>query len=585
MLYAQVIVKKKTRVEELTYSISAPIIPFIRVGSLVTVPLRSGVVEAVVVGFRRTVPRELREKIRPMASVVKDRPVYSENQIRVIEALAAQTGASLAEVAFHALREPLVESGAVEPVAVSRPVFLQAVLADRVARYRQLLEKLPAGRTALFIFAQSSMAEFFYTGLPAKLQTQVVLDDGTAGQRKKREKLQATGDLRAVVGTIGTAFWPLQPGDTLVVDQPDHIGAISGQRPFLSTKQIAITRSQVENLRLILGDTLVAIEDIPQLQAKIWRMQAVASMPPDFLIASRQRSPELLLPSLKDRLAAVVAGDKKVLLFVLSRGWASALICRDCSHVFTCAKCGRTAAIHGQKLSCPACAHAASLPIACPNCRSSRLGHVGEGVAQVAATVAKTWPVASLQQLSSDQPIFDATAQITVATEKILSFPAAAFDELLVVSADRLLSGVELDGQWRLASDLLELASRVKSVAIQTYFPDSPLWQTISSGQLRPFYERELTARRQLLLPPYGLIFQVLGQAATSSALLAEAERVAQVVESFFPTVSVTIPSNTQKIGRDYHLSIQGYLPQAKVTSAQKSRLRHLIPPAWFVKW
>ena len=102
MLYAQVIVKQRTQVSELTYALSAQIVPYVRVGSLVLVPLRRSQVLGIVVGFSRSVAKEMRPNIREIIKMDKNTEVYSAAQIEVIHNLATHYAASLAEVAFHA---------------------------------------------------------------------------------------------------------------------------------------------------------------------------------------------------------------------------------------------------------------------------------------------------------------------------------------------------------------------------------------------------------------------------------------------------------------------------------------------------
>lgn len=579
MLYAQVIVKKKTQVEELTYRIPPVIIPVIRVGSLVAVPLRRQVVPAVVVKFVRTVPNALKPRLREIVGMNKEGAPFSDRQIAVIERLAQQFGASLAEVAFHALGEPNTLPSRIAPHTKAH--FIQGVYASRRAQYQELLLKNTQSRF-LFIFAQAAYAEDFFHSLPPSLQEVVVLNDQTAGSRNKTAELRQGNRLRALIGTLGSAFEPLAAGDFLVVDQPSHIGSVSGQRPFLSSLAIGQARSMVEMIQLIVGDTLVPIEQLLLLRKGYWRLTALAPNHLPVFVSDRRRSRDLLLPSIQTVINERLEKGERVLLLVATRGWATAMVCRDCGQVEGCTVCGRTVVVRDSALICPCCGSSQPKATRCPSCKSTNLAPVGEGVSQVVDALRQLFPSRTVAELSSDQPKLQVRADITVATEKILSFPRAMFDEVVVVNMDRLISGSHLGGSYQLLAMLLELQARSGHLSVQTYLPEHPVWQTLGSHQLRPFFQQELTLRRELKLPPFGSVFRLVGQARSLAELEDQAEKVSETMLKHLPSGELSYLTIGQKTGPFFHGYVQVLTPLT-LTTQLKRQLNQALPPSWYL--
>ena len=526
MLYAEVIVKQRTQVQKLTYALSAKIIPYIKVGSPVLVPLRQKSIIGVVVGFSRSVPREIKTGVREIIKLADNGSVYSASQIEVIRRLAQQYSAPLAEVAFHALGLPQFLPDSAKK-RFTKPVVLTGSWSARLDAYCRIIAK-SSGRT-LIIFAQNAFATSFQGFIETLKHSYRIYPIKRFGGKKRTIKLVklVRGDERAVlIGTLGDAFFPLQAEDMIIIDQPYHLGAKSQLRPFMTARRIAMVRARVENLHLVLGDTLVSPEDLLLVKDKQFQMATAKHARHELTIIDRRGQKESIAPSLLEEIENSVKARRKILVLVLARGWASALVCQECGHIFTCPNCNRTPGVRGEKLLCNYCARAVELPRLCPDCRSLNLKPVGEGVSAVKNFLSNRFPGVNVSELSGDQPIVDAKAQIVVATEKIFSFPDVTFDTTFIINADRLLSGIHLDGAWRLLGYLIELQNRSKQIVVQTYFSDSAVWTAASTGNVRTFFEKELTNRQHLRLPPYGAVISVRGMASTTEKLFEQAKEV-----------------------------------------------------------
>lgn len=580
MLYAEVMVKQRTQVQELTYGLNAQILPYVKVGSPVIVPLRRKSVVGVIVGFSRSVPREVKAGVREIIKLADNGSVYSASQIEVIHRLALHYSAPLAEVAFHALDLPQFLPYSTKE-RFTKPVVLTGSWSARLDAYRRIIAK-SSGRV-LLIFAQNSYLDSFsrfVRGSNPSYRLYPIREFG--GKRGMNELMKfVKKDNRAVlIGMLGDVFFPLRSGDFIIIDQPYHVGAKSQLRPFMTARRIAMVRAQVENLQLVLGDTLISPEDLLLVKDKQLRMASAKHTRHELTIIDRRGQKEPIVPSLLEEIESSIRARRKILVLVLARGWASALVCRDCGHVFGCSNCKRTASVHSQELRCGYCSTNVELPKACPACQSEKLKPIGEGVSAVKRYLADHFPSAKVAELSGDQPILDPVTRIVVATEKIFSFPDAVFDQVFVINADRLLSGVHLDGVWRLLGYLIELQSRSKNISIQTLFPNSIVWAAASSGNVRPFFSQELANRQQLNLPPYGAVIVVRGSAGTTEKLFAQTEKITDEILKVLPKADISYPEVDDRSGGNYHGHITIYLPKPPQNSL-KNKLATVLPPSW----
>lgn len=574
MLYADVIIKHRSQVEELTYAVPATMVPYIRSGSLVLAPVRRRVVPGVVVSLRRTIAKSLRPKVKNLHDIDRQSQLSSA-EIEVLRELADYYGASLAEVAFHALDQRVTKSASDHKAYAFKATFIQSSTQSRFRAYCQLIKRYPRS-TFLCVFAQRSFAEAFIAE-SASEGLNVLFDDRTVRFRKAAQTIVTTGHQLIVAGTSSSIFFPLEAGDGMIIDQPGHIGSKQQQRPYMRTATIARVRSKHELLRVVFGDDLIAVNDLPKLQRQEWQLISRPSRPVQLTVSSRLRFPNLLLPSVIDGLRTAVAAGERVLVLVLARGWASAYLCQNCGHLFRCGNCYQTLAVDNNFLVCRYDGTTYPIPQVCSDCDGQELREVGEGVARVRAEIERVLPAAKVTELSNDQPNL-APSGIIVATEKVLGFPLERFDSVICASIDRLLTGIELNDRWYLLKMLRTLSATTNNLQVQTFFPDDPIWSSVT-GNPRRFFVGELSDRQRLSLPPFGVFFEVVGQGSNAKELSAEADRVAKLVKTQISSTIVGSPAISAKGSGRWRGSI--FCSVKRLTVQQKRKLGQSLPPSW----
>ncbi len=583
MLYTAVIIKQRSKAETLTYAVPAQIVPYIGVGSLVLVPVRNKILKGVVTELLSRVSGDLKTKIRPIDKLANRQPIISSKQIEVMKRLADHYCTSLAEVAFHALgpisSKILQSPPSMAGMAPFKPIFIRGTWSSRVGQYRRLIIHSSQERKWLIIFAQNSFAQDFYQLIKSDLGKAVVLykSDTEISKQKAVE-----GSVRCIVTTAQGAFLPRRSDDVIIVDSPTQLGHFSNQRPFMSTAGIARIRAQSENLRLMYGDVLPSLELAKEILGRSITLAKQTSQIKPLTIISRTGSNQILQPTIVATVKKAIAQNKRVLLMVLAKGWASALYCLDCQSVIRCPNCQNVMSVGQEKLICQYCAHQSLKPTHCPICHKTNLKSVGEGASQVKSAVGDEIKQAKIVEISSNTDNRPDEGEIIVATEKIFSFPSWHFNLIILASIDRLLTNSQLNQVWKLYGYIRELQARSEQIMVQTYLPDHPIWSWLAHDNDWPFLKSELNTRQRLNLPPFGSIINLRGQLRSQRQLDQEKNTVVELIGKILPKASIgewklSIAESSYNVETAIMLTSQPIRSKLKELAVQLPLAWHLV--------
>lgn len=584
MVYADVVVGVRGSSEELTYAVPAKIIPYIRVGSLVTVPVRRRLIRAVVVKIHQRVDSTLKEKLREIYSIDKTHPGISPAQLETATNLAKKYLTNVSDVVFRWLtslrpiatgtllseRVPLairVEKPK-ETVSVS---YLQGAWLQRIEFYSQQADKF---QETLIIFPTNAHLESFLKNYSGKLET-IALD----GSARVRKKILSLRESAIFLGTVGDCFFPIRRSGLIIVDQPEHLGSKYSNRPYLKAVDVARERAKNEGLSLIVGQPIFSFSQIQDAQTNKTPLQSLPISSPEVIVVSRVGAKELLVESIRDRIKENISKKLQTVVFVASKGWSTGLFCKNCQQMFSCQSCARVIGADSEQLICRYCGYTAKKPNICLNCRRAELVEVGEGIDKYADEVKKAFPESSTQVVAGYNGNFKAGVDITLATEKLLSCPDAIFDELVIASADRALTGSILDDSWRLLSAIRELSAKAKAVVIQTYLIDHPVWAAVNPQNLRAFFASELSERKKYRLPPFTLELTLVGQQSSEKSLIEQLEKLEKVLDHKFPMADYS-SSVAQVASGQFQSEISIILPR-NVYLLAVNTLAETIEPNW----
>ncbi len=371
-----------------------------------------------------------------------------------------------------------------------------------------------------------------------------------------------SGEITCVAGARSALFLPFPDLGLIVADEEHDASYKQDDRVNYQGRDMAVVRARLGQIPLILASATPSIESIVNVQrgryghVRLAERFAGAHLPRIEAIDLRADKPERgrwLSPPLVAAVTETLAAGEQALLFLNRRGYAPLTLCRACGHRLECPQCDSYLVEHRfrAKLLCHHCGFSLPAPEICPKCSAE--GHItafGPGIERVAEEVAERWPEAKTALLSSDlvptlkalratiETIASGEARIIIGTQLVAKghhFPRLAL--VGVVDGDLSLAQADLRAAERTFQLLNQVTGRAGRAStsgrgmIQTHLPEHPVMQALISGDRELFYAREIEARREARMPPFGRLAAVIVSAKSK----AEAESYARALSRAAP--------------------------------------------------
>ena len=458
----------------------------------------------------------------PRGKPPSPKPDFAPPDLSVAQAYAA-----------HALRERVAAGGfsvsLIDGVTGSgkTEVYFEAV-AECLRQHRQALILLP--EIALTNqFLQRFEARF--GSRPQEWHSAIA-----PGERARIWRGVADGDAKVVAGARSALFLPFADLGLIVVDEEHDTAFKQEDRVNYQGRDMAVVRASLTAASVVLSSATPSLESVANVQSGRYahlilpQRYAGALMPEIAAIDLRREPPERghwLSPPLLAAMTETLERGQQSLLFLNRRGYAPLTLCRKCGHRIECPQCSATLVEHRfrQQLNCHHCGFTVPLPKTCPKCgEEGSLVPCGPGVERVAEEVAERFPGVATAILSSDlvpgiralrdiiEKIARGDAPIIIGTQLVAKghhFPHLA--TVGVVDGDLSLAS----GDPRAAERTFQLLAQVTGRAgredgvkgrgyIQTHLPEHPVMQAIIANDRDSFIEREIEARREAAMPPFG---------------------------------------------------------------------------------
>lgn len=403
-------------------------------------------------------------------------------------------------------------------------ILIDGVLDYRVglmARTAQLA--LEEGRSVLIIIGEVVRAQWLarvlrdVMSLPATLQLR-----GASGVDV--ESFEQTSP-QIIVGTRSAIFCPLRSPGLIWVDGEEDTALKEPQEPHYHVRDVAWMRAQQESAILVYGSAHPSLEVISEGEIERFAQKREADSYPsvDLVDMSREFGGLPFSTPLLTALRHSQAQHDRAILFLNRRGYAGALVCRDCGWVPRCRSCAVAFAYYraSARLACRYCGTREPLPETCGACGASRLSPIGEGTERIEQEIRRLFPEARIVRIDRD------TLRGVVSTRRLWQqVRAKAWDILIgtqalfqreplppvglvgIIQAD---SGLHLpdfraaERTHQLLVDAVNLARPATAggrVILQTMLPMHHVMQAVTAHDPARFYSEEMEARRLLGYPP-----------------------------------------------------------------------------------
>jgi primosomal protein N' (replication factor Y) len=399
--------------------------------------------------------------------------------------------------------------------------------------------------------------------------------------------------VRVVVGTRSAIFLPLHELGTVWIEGEEDGALKEAQEPRYHAREVAWLRAQDEQAVLVLSSSHPSLETravVEQRGIVVRKLIPSDARPSVQVVDLRDHGRGTVLSQPLVRAIEQAIGRRTgVLLFLNRKGYAGALVCRDCGHVPRCPAC-RVALMYSRQaghLLCSYCGDVAPIPEICASCSGPRMQLIGEGTERVEEDAKRLFPHAAVIRLDGDTMRKPAQAEvlwrrieqgewdIIVGTQLLLRRgPLPTMGLVGIVQADAGLSVPDFRSAERTYHTILDAVSLAGSVGaggqviVQTHLASHHAIQAVARNDESIFLTEELSHRNALGYPPavhlIALLISGTNEKMVRNAATAWVARLTACSSSpsmAGQTATAMASSATQSIGRPDSLTVLGPVP------------------------
>ncbi|HKO30914.1 MAG TPA: primosomal protein N' [Nitrospiraceae bacterium] len=398
--------------------------------------------------------------------------------------------------------------------------------------------------------------------------------------------------VRVVVGTRSAIYLPLTAIGAIWVEGEEDAALKEAQEPRYHAREVAWLRAQDEQAVLVLSSPHPSLETktvVEQRGIAVSKSIASDARPSIQVVDLRDHGRGTVLSQpLVQAIGQAVGRRAGVLLFLNRKGYAGALVCRDCGQVPRCLTC-RVALMYSRqagRLICSYCGYCMPNPETCVSCSGPRMQVIGEGTERVEEDAKRLFPHAAVIRVDGDtmrrprqaaalwRKIEQGEWDIIIGTQLLLRHgPLPMMGLVGVVQADAGLSVPDFraaERTYHTLSDAVSLASSERvggQVIIQTYLSSHHAIQAVAQNDESIFLSEELSHRTALGYPPAVYLIALLvsgtNEKTVRDAAMAWVTRLTAFAASSMggQTVMEKAPSTAQSISRPESFTVMGPVP------------------------
>ena len=356
----------------------------------------------------------------------------------------------------------------------------------------------------------------------------------TPNQRLKVWLRSKFGGIRIVIGTRSSVLMPLKNLGAIIIDE-EHDQSYKQAEGFkFSGRDLAIKRSQIENIPVFLGSATPSLQTLKLVKEKKFKKfdllrRVDGKKPPKLIPLDISDSPLLggIAIQAMSIIEAAINKGEQVLIFLNRRGFAPLYECDNCGWVAKCSSCESNLVFHKSKnrLICHKCESVYGVNKTCPDCHSNEINTLGTGTERVEEVLRSTFKKVPIIRMDYDstrlkgsiEAIYEMANKskeaILVGTQMLSKghdFPKVTL--CVILNADGGLLSPEINAIEKISQQLIQVSGRagrnnnLAKVIIQTRYPNDENLKQIKTGDYRLVSEQCLKTNKALNMPPYSTV-------------------------------------------------------------------------------
>ncbi len=561
------------------------------------------------------------DKIRPITSILENAPAVSREQLALWQWMSRYYMCTLGEVMAAALpsgvdkrltnppkrRRSALEAytGPIEPLhdlseaqahcadeikglwaSGKDIVLLHGVTSSgKTDIYIHLIqEQLQAGKNVLYLVPEIALTTQLTSRLQKVFGDQLMVYHSRLTDAEREERYKKISNFQSpisnnyvVIGARSAIFLPVPNIGLIIVDEEhDPSYKQAEPAPRYHARAASIMLAQEHHARVLLGTATPSIESYFLALKGTYGLVSLTERfggveLPDITLIDLQRQytrKEMyghFSDPLVERIRAILAEHKQVILFQNRRGYAPLIQCNSCGQPPRCVQCDVPMTYHkrANELRCHYCGYHTPVPPVCPQC-GGELKIIGFGTERIEDEIQTLFPEARVLRMDLDttrnknayQDIINAFANhecdILVGTQMITK--GLHFDDVrlvAVLNADPLFNQPDFRAYERAYQMLEQVAGRAGrkgtkgEVWIQTFDPSNAVLGMVQQHDYNALYQQQIKERELFHYPPFHRVIRLRLKDHNSARVQAAAEQLQAYLKQIFGNrvSAVIIPS------------------------------------------
>lgn len=561
------------------------------------------------------------DKIRPITSILENAPAVSREQLALWQWMSRYYLCTLGEVMAAALpsgvdkrltnppkrRRSALEAytGPIEPLhnlseaqahcadeikglwaSGKDIVLLHGVTSSgKTDIYIHLIqEQLQAGKNVLYLVPEIALTTQLTSRLQKVFGDQLMVYHSRLTDAEREERYKKISNFQSpisnnyvVIGARSAIFLPVPNIGLIIVDEEhDPSYKQAEPAPRYHARAASIILAQEHHAKVLLGTATPSIESYFLALKGTYGLVSLTERfggveLPDITLIDLQRQytrKEMyghFSDPLVERIRAILAEHKQVILFQNRRGYAPLIQCTSCGQPPRCVQCDVPMTYHkrANELRCHYCGYHTPVPPVCQQC-GGELKIIGFGTERIEDEIQTLFPEARVLRMDLDttrnknayQDIINAFANhecdILVGTQMITK--GLHFDDVrlvAVLNADPLFNQPDFRAYERAYQMLEQVAGRAGrkgtkgEVWIQTFDPSNVVLGMVQQHDYNALYQQQIREREMFHYPPFHRVIRLHLKDHNSARVQAAAEQLQAYLKQIFGNrvSAVIIPS------------------------------------------
>ena len=537
----------------------------IPIGSIVAIPIRSRIIDAVVINIEeaRNMKSDIKNADYQLKKIIK---VKGESPFNKSFFIACQklkyytvgnTGAVIKKLLPSAFLENITkldkfetENKNPEENIKHEKLIFQATPMDRLAFYRTLIREAFAKKESIFMCVPNHFdIDHFNKELARGIEQYVFTFHGDMAKKTLVNTYNAAIKETHPVFIIGTGIFmsiPRPDIKTIILEHESSDTYKQISRPYIDIRSFAEIFSSIQKTKLIFGDTLLRPEtlyrheigEFGEISSPLYRLPQTENQKIIDMKEEVDEKGKKIFTSLsketKKMITESIASNKSIFLFSARKGLAPITVCNDCGNTLLCPSCSTPIVLYGSKqiaanksttpriFMCNKCGRKEKTEVSCIKCSSWNLTPLGIGTDKVYEEIKKLFPKTKIFQIDKEATRTNKEARdtitefnknpgsILIGTEMVFSYLQNKVSSSAIISLDGLFS----IPSFNITQKILHIIEKLHSITtenliIQTRIPENKILQYILSGNVLPLCREDLKERKDFGYPPFKRLIKI----------------------------------------------------------------------------